>query len=99
MIVNIHAAKTHLSKLIERAEAGEEVIVARNGKPAVRLTPVERPVEPNSEPAVGPMGPGYPAWFGILRGQIWIAPGSEAPDAELGRLMEDGPIFPPDEDA
>jgi prevent-host-death family protein len=40
MIVNIHAAKTNLSKLIEKAEAGEEVVIARNGKPAVRLTPV-----------------------------------------------------------
>ena len=99
MIVNIHAAKTHLSKLIERAEAGEEVIVARNGKPAVRLTPVEPAVEPVSEPAVGPMGPGYPAWFGILRGQIWIAPGSDEPDEDLARLMEDLPIVPPDGDA
>ena len=32
MIVNIHAAKTNLSKLIERAEAGEEVVIARAGK-------------------------------------------------------------------
>jgi prevent-host-death family protein len=37
---NIHEAKTQLSKLIERAEAGEEVIIARAGKPAVRLVPV-----------------------------------------------------------
>ncbi len=73
--MNIHAAKTNLSKLIQRAEAGEEVIVARNGKPAVRLTPVEQPADvKTAEPAVGPMGPGYPAWFGALRGQIWIAP-------------------------
>ena len=40
MIVNIHAAKTHLSKLIEAAEAGEDVVIARNGKPAVKLIPV-----------------------------------------------------------
>jgi prevent-host-death family protein len=96
MIVNIHAAKTNLSKLIQRAEAGEEVIVARNGKPAVRLTPVEAPAKAETTPAVGPMGPGYPAWFGSLKGQIWIAPGSEDPDEELTRIMEDGPIFPPD---
>ena len=43
MIVNIHAAKTNLSKLIEKAEAGEEVVIARNGKPAVKLTPVSDP--------------------------------------------------------
>jgi len=40
MQVNIHYAKTHLSKLIEQAENGEEVIVARNGKPVVTLKPV-----------------------------------------------------------
>ncbi|HET8637685.1 MAG TPA: type II toxin-antitoxin system prevent-host-death family antitoxin, partial [Acidobacteriaceae bacterium] len=40
MQVNIHYAKTHLSKLIEQAESGEEVVLARNGKPAVKLTPV-----------------------------------------------------------
>jgi prevent-host-death family protein len=40
MIVNVHAAKTNLSKLIERAEAGEEVIIARNSEPVVKLVPV-----------------------------------------------------------
>jgi len=37
MQVNVHQAKTQLSKLIERALAGEEVIIARNNKPTVRL--------------------------------------------------------------
>ena len=41
---NIHEAKTTLSKLIERAMAGEEVIIAKAGKPLVRLAPVEKPV-------------------------------------------------------
>ena len=95
MIWNIHAAKTNLSKLIERAEAGEEVVIARNGKPAVKLTPVEPLL--TSQPGVAE--PDAPAWFGTLRGQIWIAPGSEEPDEELTREMEDGPIFPPDDDA
>ncbi len=39
--VNIHDAKTHLSKLIERAASGEEVIIARAGKPVARLTAIE----------------------------------------------------------
>jgi len=39
--VNIHEAKTHLSKLIEQAERGEDVVIARAGKPAVKLTPVK----------------------------------------------------------
>jgi prevent-host-death family protein len=42
MQVNIHAAKTNLSRLIERAEAGEEVIIAKAGKPAVKLAPVRK---------------------------------------------------------
>lgn len=41
MQVNVHTAKTTLSDLILRAEAGEEVIIARRGKPAVRLVPVQ----------------------------------------------------------
>jgi prevent-host-death family protein len=91
MIVNIHAAKTNLSKLIERAEAGEEVILARNGKPAVRLTPVSP--APQEQRAEGAM----PSWFGALRGQIWMAPDFDEPDLELLQLMEDGPIFPVDD--
>jgi prevent-host-death family protein len=39
----VHAAKTNLSKLIERAEAGEEVVIARGKKPVVRLIPVGVP--------------------------------------------------------
>ena len=35
--VNVHEAKTHLSRLLARVEAGEEIVIARNGKPAARL--------------------------------------------------------------
>ena len=45
--VNIHEAKTHLSRLIERVTTGEEVIIARAGKPVVRLISIE-PVVPRS---------------------------------------------------
>jgi prevent-host-death family protein len=41
--VNVHEAKTHLSKLLERVEAGEEVIIARAGHPVARLVPFARP--------------------------------------------------------
>lgn len=37
--VNMHEAKTGLSRLVERAEAGEEIIIARAGKPAAKLVP------------------------------------------------------------
>jgi prevent-host-death family protein len=36
----MHEAKTKLSQLVERAESGEDIVIARNGKPAVRLVPV-----------------------------------------------------------
>ncbi|MGO9171389.1 MAG: type II toxin-antitoxin system Phd/YefM family antitoxin [Rhodomicrobium sp.] len=44
----VHAAKTHLSKLIESAERGEEVIIARGNKPVVRLVPVSEPAKRKS---------------------------------------------------
>lgn len=48
MIVNIHDAKTHLSRLVDQAKAGEEIVIARAGHPLVRMVPyVER-----SEPRV-----------------------------------------------
>jgi len=40
-IVNIHEAKTHLSRLVDRAHAGEEIILAKSGKPYARLVPLE----------------------------------------------------------
>ena len=41
MLVNMHVAKSQLSKLIAAAEAGEVVVIARKGKPAVKLVPVQ----------------------------------------------------------
>ena len=40
MQVNMHEAKTHFSKLVERALAGEEVLIARNGQAVIRLSPL-----------------------------------------------------------
>jgi prevent-host-death family protein len=39
--IGMHEAKTHLSQLVERALAGEEIVVTRRGVPAVRLAPVD----------------------------------------------------------
>lgn len=44
-VVNVHEAKTHLSKLLARVEAGETILIARAGKPLAELRPVD-PVEP-----------------------------------------------------
>jgi prevent-host-death family protein len=59
-IVNLHQAKASLSRLLERALAGEEVVIARNGEPLVRLVPVEKKPEPRVP--------------GRSKGRIWIAP-------------------------
>ena len=40
--VNIHEAKTNLSRLLAKVEAGEDVVIARNGTPVARLVPVQR---------------------------------------------------------
>lgn len=42
-IVNVHDAKTHFSRLLDRAHAGEEIILAKAGKPYARLVPLEKP--------------------------------------------------------
>jgi prevent-host-death family protein len=42
--VNIHEAKTQFSKLIARVEAGEEIIIARDGEPVARLVAIRQPV-------------------------------------------------------
>ena len=56
----MHEAKTNLSQLVERAEAGEDIVIARNGKPVARLVPV---AQMNSLASV----------YGALRGQIHMA--------------------------
>lgn len=42
-IVNIHEAKTHLSRILLRVAAGEEIVIARAGKPIARLVPIGEP--------------------------------------------------------
>jgi prevent-host-death family protein len=81
--VNIFEAKTNLSKLIAKVEKGEEVIIARAGKPVARLTPLE----PQKQKIR----------FGGLKGKIWIADDFDAPlPPEILAEFEDGPIFPPE---
>ncbi|MSP90362.1 MAG: type II toxin-antitoxin system prevent-host-death family antitoxin [Myxococcales bacterium] len=45
-IVTVHAAKTHLSRLLARVEAGEEIVIARGAVPVARLVPVVQPAAP-----------------------------------------------------
>lgn len=57
--VNIHEAKTHLSRLLARAAAGEEIVIAKAGRPMARLVAYEERREPRQP--------------GRLKGKIWIA--------------------------
>jgi len=73
MEVNVHEAKTHLSRLLKRVEAGEEITISRAGKPVARLI------------AAAPKGKTRP--MGMDRGKIWIADDFDAPDPELESLF------------
>lgn len=72
--VNMHDAKSQLSSLVEKALAGEEVIIARAGKPLVKLTPIIKE-ELTRTP-------------GRLKGQIRIADNFDAVDESLVSLFE-----------
>ena len=67
--VNIHEAKTHLSRLVERIEAGEEIVIARAGRPVARLVPYRARTRPRT--------PG--AWRGLVR----LAPDFDRTDDDL----------------
>lgn len=73
MEVNIHEAKTHLSRLVERALAGEEVVIAKSGTPLVRLVRIEH------------QGPE----LGSARGQFTLTAGWDTPlsDDEVDALF------------
>ena len=63
--VNIHEAKTQLSRLLAKVAAGEEVVIARNGKPVARLVPAEPPRKKRV--------------LGMDAGKIWISPDFDDP--------------------
>ena len=82
MEVNIYAAKTHLSRLVDQVNAGEEVVITRHGRPVARLVPAA---------AAKPRVPG------LLEGKgYWIADDFDAPlpdellDLFEGKVKEEG---------
>lgn len=58
-IINVHEAKTQLSKLLERAHAGEEVVISKGGKPYARLCPLQPPPPRRPGFLKGKLGPGF----------------------------------------
>lgn len=73
--VNIYEAKTQLSKLVEQAAGGQDVIIARGGKPVARLTQLQ--------------APSRKIRFGLLKGKVKIGKEFDAPlSDEVVRLFE-----------
>ena len=89
MQVNMDEAKSNLSELGELAWKGEEVIIAKAGKPFLRLTPYDVPQDDKTEDKPLRRRP-----LGLLEGQIWIAPDFDDTPEELIDLFYDGEIFP-----
>lgn len=72
--INIHQAKTHLSRLVERVEAGEEITLARAGRPVARLVPYLTRREPRR--------------LGIWKHQVRMSPDFDAPLPEIVEALE-----------
>ena len=64
--VNVHEAKTHLSRLLAKVARGDEVVIARGGKPVARLVPVQKARRMDD-------------LLGIERGRLWIAEDFDGP--------------------
>ena len=84
--INIHEAKTHLSRLIEEATSGEDIVIAKAGKPMVRLVPIASLEGPR------PMG--------LLAGQVretddWWGPD---PEIEARFYRDEEGVSPPAEE-
>jgi len=78
--VTIGEAKTNFSKLVRRAEAGEEIVVRRGSEPVARIMPLEKR--------------GRVHGFGSMKGEIWISPDIEQVDKEIEQMFEESEIFP-----
>jgi prevent-host-death family protein len=79
MLVNVGQAKTDLSKLLARVEAGEDVEIARDGVPVARLTRIERTTS----------GLRFLAARGSLAGRISMADDFEFTEDELDELLDE----------
>jgi len=72
--VNIAEAKAHLSELVDRALSGEEVVIARDGKPLLRLSPLQSPKGKRRRP-------------GTARGRVRISADFDATPAEFAEYL------------
>ncbi len=72
-IFNIHQAKTNLSKLIEKTSKGEEVIIAKAGKPVAKLVAYKEKLKPRKP--------------GLWKGKIWVSDDFDEEDEEINKLF------------
>jgi prevent-host-death family protein len=72
-IVNIHEAKTNLSKLIKSAKAGDEVIIAKAGEPVAKLIPHKKGTVKRIP--------------GIWKGKVWISPDFDEEDEKINEMF------------
>lgn len=75
-IINIHQAKTNLSKLIEQVIAGEDVVIAKAGKPIAKLIKYKEPLKPRVP--------------GLWKGKVWISNDFNEEDKEINKLFYEG---------
>ena len=71
-LINLYEAKTQLSQLVDRAAAGEEIIIAKAGRPLARLVPLGARLQPRP--------------LGLLRGQVRMGEDFDDPLPETMRL-------------
>ncbi len=83
-VINIHNAKTNLSKLVEQVLAGQEIIISRSGKPVIKLIPYDAPDVL------------MPRTFGKWKGTFTLSEDCFAPDPDIETLFNNAPLFPKD---
>jgi prevent-host-death family protein len=72
VVVNMHEAKTRLSELVRLVEAGEKVVLARNGTPVAELVPAAEPKKREG---------------GFWKGRVWVSPDFDDPMPEFEKLF------------
>jgi len=81
LVVNVHEAKTHFSKLLRRVQSGQAVIIAKASKPIARIVPLHEAASSGRS-------------FGAFKGWIESAPDAFDASDEVAELFETGDIFP-----
>lgn len=73
LVINTHEAKTNLSKLIEQALAGRDVVIAKAGKPVAKLVAYKEKLKPRQP--------------GLWKGKVWVADDFDEEDEEINKLF------------